>query len=335
MSDEILNPDIYLNYLQPVDANAYEVARNVYLVTLGALLWDILSSLPEDWQLIRTSKPTPVLFAYFSARICALVVALLSVFVKTGPVTNCGVIVLNVRVFWVVTTTASSYLFLKRVHAVFHQERIVCRIFTILWLAAFGATLVGLPTSLDAYSELANTKHCIARGLHSYESAAFIALVIFDGLVFLAITYKILVFHGTSEPRSWKAVFCGDALPRLSLAVLQGGQRYYMYIFSLTDYYSTPNFHDRITTAFNVTRPFLAFLPPASPVLRLASSAIPSVALTSAMACRVFRNLRLESSRETEVGVMAAVRFVQLGPVNVHLPKSGDGAAADVDLEQM
>ncbi|KAF9241319.1 hypothetical protein BU15DRAFT_73445 [Melanogaster broomeanus] len=221
MSDEILNPDIYLNYLQPASAGEYEAARNVYLATLGALLWDVLSSLPEDWRLIRTSKPTPVLFAYFSARICAVVVALLSVLVKTGPITHCGVLALNVRVFWVVATTSSSYLILKRVHAVFHQERIVCRIFTFFWLAAFGASLVVLLDPLKDYTEIANTKHCTVRQMKN-----------------------------THVPRDFKAkelegFFRGDALPRLSRAVLHGvDRRYYL-----------------ITTAFNVARPFLGLLP--------------------------------------------------------------------------
>ncbi|KAF9241317.1 hypothetical protein BU15DRAFT_60944 [Melanogaster broomeanus] len=143
MSDEILNPNIYLNYLQPSDASAYEAARN-------ALLWDVLSSLPEDWQLIRTSKPTPVLFAYFSARICALVMALLSVFVKTGPVTNCGVLgverprVLGGNNHCILVSLSQTCP--RRIPP--RQDRLSV-IFTILWLAAFGATLIGLPTPLD------------------------------------------------------------------------------------------------------------------------------------------------------------------------------------------
>ncbi|KAF9229919.1 hypothetical protein BU15DRAFT_69640, partial [Melanogaster broomeanus] len=82
MSAEILNPNVYLNYLQFDVASDYEWSRNVDLATLGALIWDILSSLPEDWRIARTSKPTPVLFAYFSARILALVVVVLSVLAK-------------------------------------------------------------------------------------------------------------------------------------------------------------------------------------------------------------------------------------------------------------
>ncbi|KAF9231813.1 hypothetical protein BU15DRAFT_81964 [Melanogaster broomeanus] len=232
MSAEILNPNVYLNYLQPDVANDYEWSRNFDLATLGALIWDILSSLPEDWRIARTSKPTPVLFAYFSARILALVVVVLSVLAKTGPITNCGVLMLILYMFWVITTATSSFLFLKRVHAVFLPDRLVCHFFTFLWLAAFGASLLVLPGALHDYYEIANTKHCINHRIKDYVSVAFIMPVIFDALVFLAITYKILTgmsWHHTSTSRTWKAFWCGEALPRLSRAVLQGGQQYYKY----------------------------------------------------------------------------------------------------------
>ncbi|KAF9242892.1 hypothetical protein BU15DRAFT_72541 [Melanogaster broomeanus] len=191
MSDEILNPIVYLNYLQPSVANEYEVSRNVCLATLGALGWDVLSSIPEDWQIARTSKPTPVLFAYFSARTCALVVVLLSVLLRvTGPITQCGVFALTLCVFWVIASAASSYLFLKRVHAVFLKGRIVCHFFSFLWFAGCGTSFLTLIGPLNDYYEIADTKHCIGSGVADYVSAAFIVPGLFDTLVFLAITIQ-------------------------------------------------------------------------------------------------------------------------------------------------
>ncbi|KAF9229339.1 hypothetical protein BS17DRAFT_17601 [Gyrodon lividus] len=273
-------------------------------------------ALPEDWRLIRTSKPTPVLFAYFSARISALALVLMATLEKTGPIKKCGVLVLILCLFWVVASAASSYLLLKRVHAVLFQNRTVCHLFTFLWLAGVGTSMTVLPGPLHDYYEIANTRHCINQKMKSYVSSAFMVPVFFDALVFLAVTYKILVFHPTAKPKGWKAFCCGEALPRLSRAILQGGQQYYL-----------------ITTGVNLTRCVLAILPSVSPVLQLAYS-VPTVALTSTMACRVFRNLKLESLQETDVGVLTTIRFVDREPVNIHLPKSRDGASADVDLEQ-
>ncbi|KAF9241310.1 hypothetical protein BU15DRAFT_60937 [Melanogaster broomeanus] len=317
MSDQIFNPIVYLNYLDPAVANEYEVSRNIRLATLGALTWDILSTLPEDWQIARTSKPTPVLFAYFSARICAFVEVLLAVLMMTGPITQCGVLVMVLCVFWVIAYAAGSYLFLKRVHAVFLQDRIVRHFFSFLWCAGFGTSFVSLIGPLHDYYEIADTKHCISRGVPDYASAAFIVPGLFDALVFLAVTYKILVSYRVSIPRTWRAFLCGEALPRLSRAILQGGQQYYM-----------------ITAGVNVTRAVVTLLPSASPVLQKIFSP-PAVALSSVMACRVFRNLRLAAVRQREVGAMDTIQSVHRGSasVNVHLPKSGDDATTDSDFK--
>ncbi|KAF9241308.1 hypothetical protein BU15DRAFT_60935 [Melanogaster broomeanus] len=310
MPNEILNPVVYLNYLDPAVANEYEVSRN-------ALTWDILSSLPEDWKIARTSKPTPVLFAYFLARICALVVVLGGVLMMTGPVAQCEVLALNVIVVWVIASAASSYLFLKRVHAVFLQDRNVWLFFTFLWLTGFGTSFLSLADPLHEYYEFADTKHCISRKVEEYQSIAFIVPGLFDTLVFLAVTYKILMSHRVSTPRSWRAFWCGEALPRLSRAVLQGGQQYYM-----------------ITAGINVTRAVVTLLPSASPVLQRALTP-PALAVTSVMACRVFRNLRLAALQQRQIGALDTMPFVHIGSasVNIHRPKSGDDATPDTDFK--
>ncbi|KAF9231812.1 hypothetical protein BU15DRAFT_81963 [Melanogaster broomeanus] len=333
MSDQIFNPIVYLNYLDPAVANEYEVSRNIRLATLGALTWDILSTLPEDWQIARTSKPTPVLFAYFSARICAFVEVLLAVLMMTGPITQCGILVMVLCVFWVIAYAAGSYLFLKRVHAVFLQDRIVRHFFSFLWCAGFGASFVSLIDPLHDYYEIADTKHCISRGVPDYASAAFIVPGLFDALVFLAVTYKILVSYRVSTPRTWKAFLRGEALPRLSRAILQGGQQYYMYrsLYQIITQCLIPN---RITAGVNVTRAVVTLLPSASPVLQKIFSP-PAVALSSIMACRVFRNLRLAAVRQREIGALDTMRSVHRGSAsaNVHLPKSGDDATTDTDFK--
>lgn len=69
MSTPLPNPDVYLNHLIPSIASQYELNRNMILATLGALIWDILSSIPSDYRLIRARKASVVMFAYFMARL--------------------------------------------------------------------------------------------------------------------------------------------------------------------------------------------------------------------------------------------------------------------------
>ncbi|KAG9314407.1 hypothetical protein JVU11DRAFT_5204 [Chiua virens] len=300
----ILNPIVYLNYLDPSTASEYEAARNLFLVTLGALTWDILSSLPDDWIIIRTTKFSAVICAYFSS-------SYITPFSLAGPIENCGVMELILAVFWVFASGSSSFLFLRRVHAVFYQERLVRHVFTVLWVGGVGASLVMFPGLLHDYYQIADTKHCTNYKIQSYVSAAFIAPSMFDMLVYLAISYKILTSHPTtkSKSRSW-TFFCrkyrNKALPRFSRAVLQGGQQYYM-----------------ITDGVNVTRTVLALSSNVSPILQLAPS-VPAIALTCAMACRVFRNLKLETLQNTEVVNLTTVQFEDREPITVHLTKNTD-----------
>jgi len=124
------------------------------------------------------------------------------------------------------------------------------------------------------------------------------------------------MYHRTKESTNWKAFCCAEALPHLSRAVLQGGQQYYM-----------------ITTGVNVTRTVVVLLPDISAVLQL-SPLVPAVALTSAMACRVFRNLKLEALQPTVLGNVTTIRFADREHVNVHLPKNTDVSFAEADLGQ-
>lgn len=138
-------------------------------------------------------------------------------------------------IFWVLASASSSYLFLKRVHAVLFQHRRVCHAFTVLWIAGLGASTLVLPGPLHDYYQIANTKHCMNVKIKGYVSAAFIVPVVFDVLVSFAISYKILMFHQMAKPTSWRAFCCfrTGALPRLSRAILEGGQQYYMYVLPL------------------------------------------------------------------------------------------------------
>ncbi|KAH7885433.1 hypothetical protein F5I97DRAFT_1811491 [Phlebopus sp. FC_14] len=302
---EILNPNVYLNFLTPSAAAQYEITRDVYLVTLGALLWDILSSIPEDWQILRSGRPVACITRLF-----------LSQMHLAGPITTCIAVAFAVTVLWVIASASSSYLFLKRVHAIFPLNKIVRNFFTLLWLAGVGVSFLALPGPFHNYYEISNTKHCTNRRIRDYVFVAFTVPLLFDALVFLAITYKLLSSHRTRKRGHWWTFFCGEALPRFSKAILQGGQQYYL-----------------ITTGVNVTRSVLVLLPSTSSILQV-TPAVPAIALTSAMACRVFRNLKLETLRDTEVGVLTTMRFGDAPAVNVQLPKMWDQPSPEADLER-
>lgn len=274
-SPPILNPDVYLNYLLPSVASEYELNRNVNLATLGALIWDILSSIPSDCRLIRIGKAPVVSFAYFIARPASMVMVLLAVLLVTGPVSHCGAISVGIVTCQVTSSAAAAYLFLKRVHAVYFANKVFQHIFSFLWLVGVGTSCAVFAGAYHTSLEIADTKHCIRHEGRSALSVAFMDPVLFDTIVYFAITYKILVTH--SRGGGWRALCDGSALPHFSRAVLQGGQLYYL-----------------ITIGINLTRFAFSLSPSASPTLQVILSS-PAVSLASVMACKVHRDLIIES----------------------------------------
>ncbi|KAI5999801.1 hypothetical protein F5J12DRAFT_846744 [Pisolithus orientalis] len=276
---QILNPVVYLNYLSPDDASTYEFSRNLNLATLAVLLWDILSSVPDDYKLMQTGRVSIILFTYFLARLSALGLDVIAVLQKTGPVSNCTLSAMLLMAFQVVSSAAAAYLFLKRVHAVYFGNKVVRHFFSFLWIVGVGTSCATFQDAMDDQHEIADTKHCIRYQSQTPVSVAFMGPVLFDTLVYLAIAYKILTSY---RMLGWKALLCGSGLPDFSRAVFQGGQQYYL-----------------VTAGVNMTRLAFALLPSVSPSFAVMVSAF-SVTLTSIMACRVHRNLIIKDLAEAQ-----------------------------------
>ncbi|KAI6041483.1 hypothetical protein EDC04DRAFT_2668356 [Pisolithus marmoratus] len=246
-----------------------------------ALIWDILSSLPDEPKLIRAGGWSTVLFAYFLARLSALAMVILSVLEQTGPVSDCRLIAIISAIFQIISTAAASYLFLRRVHAVYFGNKNVQYFFSFLWIAGVGASFLLIYDAIHGYREIADTKHCIRQQDWAAVRAAFAIPVVFDNLVYFAIMHKILSTHQTGRGRGWRTFFLPPkGLPHFSRAVLQGGQLYYL-----------------ITNGINWTRLSFSTNSTIVPSYQVILSAA-TVALTSVMACRVYRDLLIETLDE-------------------------------------
>ncbi|ESK89350.1 hypothetical protein Moror_16268 [Moniliophthora roreri MCA 2997] len=290
------NPDVYLNHIPPVTAAQFEVSRNIYLATLGAFMWDMLSSLPEDIYLMRHFNSNTI--PYFLSRISALSYVLLSVIAKTTPGPDCVKLEFGITSCWVIAISSSSFLFLRRVMAVFADSRSIRFVFSFLWVANVGISVV-TPVGSRA-SPLEDTGYCINGGIKHYVGAATIMPLVFDSLVFLAISYKILTSHGPGDETgwSWRTIFLPKkTLPRLSRAMFRGGQQYYL-----------------VTVGVNILITVLITTPSVPPIYQ-ATFTIPDIALTSSMACRVYRNLYFKAKysgttfNDTEMNVRFATRL--------------------------
>ncbi|KAF9449862.1 hypothetical protein P691DRAFT_811549 [Macrolepiota fuliginosa MF-IS2] len=244
MSTGILNPDNYLSHLSPADAFQFEVVRNLYLAVLGV------------------------------SRLFALCYVLLSVLGKSLPFDNCNSVFLSIGCCCVVSIISSSFLFLRRVQAVYANNRWVRRFFFTLWLVV-GGMVTSVPIGVRA-AHIPGTKYCIDSEPKQYVFAGTLFHVVFDTLVFLAISLKVGRSHSIQDARvSWSTLVSGKALPRLSRAILQGGQQYYL-----------------ITSGVYIILVILLGLPSIPPPYRN-MLAFPTVSITASMACRVYRNIKL------------------------------------------
>ncbi|KAF9443724.1 hypothetical protein P691DRAFT_797122 [Macrolepiota fuliginosa MF-IS2] len=225
----ILNPDNYLNHLSPPDAFQYGVARNLNLAVLGATIWDILVYIPDDIKILRMQKGIrAVNVCFITSRLFALCFVLASVLSRTIPFNNCEPIFITSGCCYVLSLSSSSFLFLRRVQAVYADNRCVQWFFFILWLIYCGLDFT-VPIGVRG-SHIPGTRYCLDSENGTYLLAGAFAPIVFDTSVFLAISFKVArSSHTTQDTRvTWDTLVSGKALPRLSRAVLQGGQQYYL-----------------------------------------------------------------------------------------------------------
>ncbi|KAF9452892.1 hypothetical protein P691DRAFT_720652 [Macrolepiota fuliginosa MF-IS2] len=266
------NPDTYLNHLSPTDAKVFEICRNITLVAFGATIWDILIYIPEDIRIMRRSSFCPVIFCFVFSRLFALGCVLCSVVERTTPIQNLYALSVVGGCLSALSVSCSGFLFLRRVHAVYANSQVIQWTFSAFWVIFAGSTATvpfgTVPTALVS--------------------------LLYDSCVFLAISYKIASQHGSPDERvGWATLVSGKALPRLSRAVLQGGQQYYL-----------------ITVAATILASLSLFLPFFPPSLGSIFT-IPVVPLVASMACRVFRNIKLFDTSTTTTGLLSSVEFVQ------------------------
>ncbi|KIM58878.1 hypothetical protein SCLCIDRAFT_1218227 [Scleroderma citrinum Foug A] len=313
-----LNPAVYLNYLDPNAAFDYEVTRNVYIATLGAMIWDILSCVQQDWKLLRISKPQPVFFAYYLSRLGTLSFTIFYVLDYTGPIENCQKLLNFSTACFFVSVASTDFLFLARVCAVYCHKKPIYITFILLWIVDVGVLCLFF-TGLEVIP-IANTKHCINVSKNEYVAASLLVSILFDTMVYIFVTAKLLSTRNSSEKKTtWRTIFSGGSLPRLSRAIMQGGQQYYL-----------------IKVVGSMMMIFF-WLVPSIPSVYRHVVAVPFVGIASSMACRVYRKLKLElvdeGERQRIQGVTADAMFttcVQVAPLTeVLITKDVEAATCD------
>ena len=127
-----------------------------------------------------------------------------------------------------VAVPSNSLLFFFRVRAVFKANKYVVAFFALIWLSTFGSFTV--PFSIGG-EHIGTTNRCINSNIKPSSSVGIIVSTVNDTLVFVAITYRLVVYN-TSVSNTWrmrlKVLFSGEGMGGVSKALLQTGQLYYL-----------------------------------------------------------------------------------------------------------
>ncbi|KAF8161782.1 hypothetical protein K438DRAFT_1521833, partial [Mycena galopus ATCC 62051] len=259
--------------LPPDLARQLQVATLVCAGTTAVLVWDILHHLGDEYRLLFKYRFRLSTAAYFMSRIASLVYALGYTLLSTYPIPDCQTAMTIFDCGLLVSSGATALLFFFRVHAVYSGQRLVACIFGFLWVCVLGVAIT-VPVSNQA-TKLGTL--CLVTKVASYDGIFSIFVTVYDTSVVLAISYRLLAntYHEHTPGERLRAFFSGAHLHTFSKAVFRDGQKYYM-----------------ITVLSHAVTISFLYATALGPIYR-GMMFIPNVAVTSIMACRVYRNVTL------------------------------------------
>ncbi|KAJ7140867.1 hypothetical protein C8R44DRAFT_974593 [Mycena epipterygia] len=261
------------------------VLAYVFAGSTGVFIWDILNNLRSDYILLFKQKIHLVTVAYVTSRIASLVYVLGFTIFASYPLRACNTAYVAFNIFYPIGVSATAFLFFFRVRGIYDGERLATIIFGFLWLAVLGSSIT-IPFGAGSAVSFGDPPECIVVRVEAYIGASGIIITVHDTLVFFAISYRLVSnFSGTRQQTRavrFKSLFSGANLPSFSKALFTDGQMYYL-----------------ITVVTNIVAPLLIYVT-VSPVYH-GLMVIPSVTLTSIMACRVYRNTKLGIARGSYV----------------------------------
>ncbi|KAF7771719.1 hypothetical protein Agabi119p4_6030 [Agaricus bisporus var. burnettii] len=289
---ENINPDIYLNHLPQSEAQQIEIRRNIVVAVLGATIWDILVYIPDDIRIVkRSSRFSFVTFCFFFSRISAVAHVFIGSMERVMPIYHIYPCLIFSVCLLSLSAISSSYIFLQRAQATYAEQKGLRKFFFISWLCVCGA---GCLVPIGAHPSYIPGTYYFRHSVPStYVIASPLVLLLFDTLVFVAMSYKIIKGHSmpvdsvSEEQRtSWIRLLSGSRLPLISKVVLRGGQQYYSATVGIT--------------VFGV----IGLCLPDNFRLIGGTLSIAMIPLSASMAGRVFRNLKLLEADSSTLNIV-------------------------------
>ena len=228
-----------------------------------------------------------------------------------APVAHCHAFTLALGSLIILVFPSTCALFFLRVRAVYCNGKLITIFFGVLWLVFFALCLL-IPQSISAV-HIGMTQTCIVTKISPYVSAPIIMHVAFDTLVFFSISFRVISFSivGDTFSARMMSFFRGDGLSSLPRSLLFGGQVYYVLVIRSSPCTFTNIFACSPAISLDVVLVVMVLAPISRvyPVIFVT----PHLALDSAMACRVFRGLKLGYISDTDADIpkVTSLRFAQ------------------------
>ncbi|KZP10661.1 hypothetical protein FIBSPDRAFT_937892 [Athelia psychrophila] len=222
------NPYTPMAFLPPSLAQEYEVTTLIYLTSTGALIWDWLMNMPDEYRIASLVGIPISKIAYFCARVFSLAFCLSSAMFQVAPVSDCQRLEVIMAIFIMFALNANNVLYFLRVRAVYGKSRIITAFFGFFGFGVFGTTFCA-PFTIKA-QHIGSTSRCVTTEVHPSLLAMMFSNATFGTLVFLAISYRITSqsVGGAGWCAAAKGFFRGDGAPRVGKLLLHHGQLSYL-----------------------------------------------------------------------------------------------------------
>ncbi|KAJ7466245.1 hypothetical protein B0H11DRAFT_2307579, partial [Mycena galericulata] len=270
---ELPNPLTPMAFLPPDIAYQVQITTYVFVGTLGAYLWDILSNLQSDYKLF-TGRISLATVTYFFCRTFTLLYILGSAIFQSYPLIRCNLVQQLLNGCYFLAVPSNCLLFFLRVRAIFNRNPYLVAFFFCLWLGVLGAAAT-VPGAVKS-TTIGPTSYCAISSAKSYIGISAIMPLVHDTTVFFAISLRL--FGNTHASRGLrhniKTFVTGEYLPHFSRALLKDGQLYYLSAVTV-----------------NLLVVIMFYNKAVSQVYRTMFT-VPGLMVTNAMACLVFRNTK-------------------------------------------
>ncbi|KAK7689905.1 hypothetical protein QCA50_006544 [Cerrena zonata] len=284
-SDPALNSFTPETFMSPDVAAQTAITRDLIAITLGVWFWDVSMSISSEIQMWTQHKFSKDDVIYILTRITKAGCIIGALVFASSPLNNCQAAILVSCWLAAIVLPLNSLLFLIRILGVFHDSKVIKIGFSVLWFPTLCSFIAPFVASA---SHIGPTQKCEVDRVTAGSSSGFYVIAIYDTLVFIAITLRIL---SDNLAKGWKTrakVFVSaEKMGPVFRIVLQTGQLYYL-----------------VTTGANIVALIILCLPSIPPTYKI-SATVPNLLLQNVMACRVFRLLK-QGAFKTEVFTVSA-----------------------------